>query len=204
MSQRNPMNERYTTEQKSGGSSRKSAASAKPKSSAAASVVQGVKTKKTKKDAPKKNNERRQQREKQYEAEKRYGDPPWKKFKIVKKIWIACLVVSVVMVALSFACSKLENVPEFAPTACLISAYVFIAITLYLDLGQIRRMKKKWVAIMSSSQTKEGRAEQKRIKAQERQAAKEAAKKEAEAKKNAKDKPQNPVVDKFKSFFGIK
>ena len=76
----------YKEFKKSGGVTRKSAASAKPKSAAAASVVKGTKTKKSKNTASGKRSNRRQQREKQYEAEKRYGDPPWKKFKIVKKM----------------------------------------------------------------------------------------------------------------------
>lgn len=199
MSQRNPMNERYTTDKKSVGHSRRSAASAKPKSSAAASVVQGVKTKKSKTQASSKSNSRRQQRERQYEAEKRFGDPPWKKFKIMKRLWIASLVISVLSVASSFAIGKIENISEWVPTGCLIMAYVFIVITLYLDLGQIRKMKKRWIELMSSSQTKEGRAEQKRIKAQERQAAKEAAQKKAEeANKPASDK--SSAFDKVKTF----
>lgn len=110
MSQRNPMNERYTTESKSGGVSRKSASSAKPKSNAAASVVIGTKKKKPAKGSKKapltKREQKRRERDKQYEAEKRYGDPPTKKFKICKRMWIGFLIASVVTVAMSFALSN--------------------------------------------------------------------------------------------------
>lgn len=116
MSQRNPMNERYTTEAKAGGHTRKSAASAKPKSSAAASVVMGSSKKKPAKNAknqPKSKRERkREERNKQYEAERRYGDPPTRAFKIAKRMWIGFLVASVVTVALSFVASRIEGLPE--------------------------------------------------------------------------------------------
>ena len=116
MSQRNPMNERYTTEAKAGGHTRKSAASAKPKSSAAASVVMGSSKKKPAKNAknqPKSKRERkREERNKQYEAERRYGDPPTRAFKIAKRMWIGFLVASVVIVALSFVASRIEGLPE--------------------------------------------------------------------------------------------
>lgn len=206
MSQRNPMNERYTTDTKAGGKSRKSAASAKPKSAAAGSVVQGVKSKKTKKAASDNRSKRKEQREKEYQAEQRYGDPPWKKFKIMKKLWIACLAGSIISVALAFGLGKVEDMPEWLNTACLISAYVFIAATLYIDLGQIRRMRKKWVAYMSSTQTKEGRAEQKRLKAEQREAEKKAAEeaaKKAEEDKSS-DKSNSTFIDKVKEFFTVK
>ena len=86
MSQRNPMNERYTTDKHSGGVSRKSASSAKPKSTAAASVVMGTKKKKSSKPKVDKRSQKREQRNKEYEIERKYGDPPGKKFKVLKKM----------------------------------------------------------------------------------------------------------------------
>lgn len=204
MSQRNPMNERYTTDAKSGGSSRKSAASAKPKSNAASSVVVGSKKKNTKSSGSGQKSTKRQERERQYQVEQKYGDPPWHKFKVVKRLWIASLVCSIICVAGSFGVNQVFEAPETVATVLIIMAYVFIVLTLYLDLGQIRKMRKKWVAMMSSSQTKEGRAEQKRIKAEARAAAKEAEMKKAQEEQESAEKSNMSFGDKLKSFFTTK
>lgn len=212
MSQRNPMNERYTTEAKAGGASRRSASSAKPKSSAAASVVMGTKKKKPakgKKAPLTKREQKRKERDKQYEAEKRYGDPPTKKFKICKRLWIGFLIASVVTVALSFALSgpaKEESglVPAWAPTAFLIAAYACIIVTLYLDLGQIRKMRKQYVSQMMASQTKESRAEQKRERRAQREAEKEAERKRLEDEKNREEKKAQAKAARANMSFGGK
>lgn len=204
------MNERYTTEAKAGGHTRKSAASAKPKANAAASVVMGTKKKKPSKSKPQlsKREKKREERNKQYEAERKYGDPPTRKFKILKRCWIGFLIASVVTVAMSFIASKIEGAPEWAPTGFLIAAYACIIITLYLDLGQIRKLRKQYVAQMTASQSKESRAEQKRQKAAERQAAKEAeAKRLEEEKLRAESKAARADMSfggKIKSFFSLK
>lgn len=203
------MNERYTTEAKAGGHTRKSAASAKPKSNAAASVVMGTKKKKSPKKPQKtKRDIKREQRNKQYEAEKKYGDPPTRKFKILKRCWIGFLIASVITVALSFVASKFEDAPSWVPTAFLIAAYACIIVTLYLDLGQIRKLRKQYVAQMTASQSKESRAEQKRQKAAERKAAKEAeAKRLEEEKLRAETKAARADMSlggKVKSFFSLK
>lgn len=207
MSQRNPMNERYTTDKHSGGVSRKSASSAKPKSTAAASVVMGTKKKKSSKPKVDKRSQKREQRNKEYEIERKYGDPPGKKFKVLKKMWIGFLIASVITVALSFAVSKIEGSPEWLPMAFLIAAYACIIVTLYLDLGQIRKMRKQYAARMLASQTKESRAEQKRQKAAQRQAAKEEALRREEEEKRRKDAKASSANMSFggkvKSFFKL-
>ena len=85
MSQRNPMNERYTVENKRGGNTRKSAASAKLKSKAGASVVKASPKKKKAAKGTDKRAQKREARTKAYEAERKYGDPPTKKFKMMKR-----------------------------------------------------------------------------------------------------------------------
>lgn len=208
MSQRNPMNERYTTESKSGGVSRKSASSAKPKSNAAASVVIGTKKKKPAKGSKKapltKREQKRRERDKQYEAEKRYGDPPTKKFKICKRMWIGFLIASVVTVAMSFVASKIENIPQWAPTGFLIAAYACIIVTLYLDLGQIRKMRKQYVAQMMASQTKESRAEQKRERRAQREAEKQAELQRIEDEKKREEKKAQAKATRANMSFGGK
>lgn len=207
MSQRNPMNERYTTDAKAGGSSRKSAASAKPKSSAASSVVMGSKKKKAPQTKNDKRAAKREQRNKEYEAERKYGDPPTKKFKIAKKLWIGSLIGSVLTVALSFATSKFEDAPEWLPMACLIAAYVFIIVTLYLDLGVIRKQRKQYAAHMAAIQTKENRAEEKKRKREARLAAKEEEKRREEEeikRKEAKaSRSEMSFSGKIKEFFKL-
>ena len=82
--------------------------------------------------------------------------------------------------------------------AFLIAAYACIIVTLYLDLGQIRKMRKRYAAQMSAAQTKESRAEQKKRKAAQRKAAKEAEEKrkeEEERKANENDNPQCGEID---------
>lgn len=203
MSQRNPMNERYTTELKSGGHSRKSASSAKPKSSAASSVVIGSKKKKGPKTKAEKREKKREERNRQYEAEQRYGDPPTKKFKIYKRLWIGFLIGSVVTVVMSFAITKFEGAPDWLPIGFLIAAYACIIITLYLDLGKIRRLRREYIAQMMSNQTKEGRAAEKKRKAEQRKEKK--IMEENKAKQNSSDitndKENMSFADKVKSFF---
>lgn len=208
MSQRNPMNERYTTEKKRAGNSRKSAASAKPKSTAAASVVQGTKKKKKAVSRTDKRAQKREARNKEFEAERKYGDPPGKKFKLMRKLWIGFLIASVVTVALSFVANKIEGAPDWLAMAFLIAAYVCIIATLYLDLGKIRRMRKEYAAKMAAAQTKESRAEQKRRKAAQRKAEKEAEEKRIEdEKKRAQEKSTRAGMSfagKVKSFLKVK
>lgn len=208
MSQRNPMNERYTTDKHSGGVSRKSASSAKLKSTAASSVVIGGKKKKASKPTVSKREKRREQRNKEYEAERKYGDPPGKKFKIFKRLWLGFLIASVVTVAFSFVVSRIEGAPEWLSMAFLIAAYVCIIVTLYLDLGKIRRMRKTYAAQMSAAQTKESRAEQKKQKAAARAAAKEEEKKRAEEEVKRREakaiRAEMSFSGKIKSFFKFK
>ena len=207
MSSRNPLNERYTTDLKKGGKSRKSAASAKPKSAAAASVVKASKKKKPVSKAEQRA-KKRDAKNKEFEAERAYGDPPTKKFKIMKRLWIASLVLAVIMVGLSFAASKIEGAPEWSGMFFLVAAYVFIIATLYIDLGQIRRMRKKYVAQMSSLQTKESRAMQKKKRAAQRKAEKEAEEKRIEDEKQREElrakRADMTFVEKVKSFLNFK
>lgn len=205
MSQRNPMNERYTQDRKGG--SRKSAASAKPKSAAASSVTTGVKKSKKSTGSAKANQraQRRAERDKQAAAERKYGDPPTKSFKRLRKIWIGFLVGAIFCVAMSFASSKLDFMPEWSAMVFLVGAYACIIITLYLDFSKIRKARREYAAKMESMQSKESRAAQKKQKAAERKAKKEEeAKRLEEEKKRAENREKMkkaPLKDKIKLFF---
>lgn len=200
MSSRNPMNERYTTDKKAGGKSRKSAASAKPKSKAASSVVKGGKKKTVSKVD--KRAKKREARDKEYQAERKYGDPPTKRFKRLKKIWIGFLVASIFMVAMSFFCSKMaDSLPSWSPMLFLGLAYVCIIITLYIDLGKIRKERKAYAAKMAAMQTKESRAAEKKRKAQEREAKKKAEEERQKKQQEGNNTSKIPILDKAKKIF---
>ena len=178
MSQRNPMNERYTTDKKVGGVSRKSASSAKPKAKVSSGVTTVKKTAKTPTRQERKS-KRRQTREQQYADERKYGDPKTKKFKIVRRLWVVFLILSVFCVVMSYVVTQVDVFPEGCSVWFLGGAYVCILVTLYLDLGQIRRMRREHIAQIKQLHTKESRAEQKaqaKLKREQRKQAEEQAK----------------------------
>ena len=96
MSQRNPMNDRYQTDEHRG-QTRKSAASAKPKTKAASSVRMQptVKTKQQKKA------EKRVQRAKQAEIDRQYYNPPTAEYKRLRKVWWGLLIGAIVLTYIS-------------------------------------------------------------------------------------------------------
>lgn len=201
MSSRNPMNERYTLDKK-GGKSRKSAASSRPKSKAASSVVKGSKKKTMTRQE--KRAKKKELRDKEYQAERKYGDPPTKRFKRLKRLWIGFLIGSIGMVCLSFAASKVDGAPQWLALMFLGLAYACIIVTLYLDLGKIRKERKAYAARMAASQAKEVRAAEKKRKA----ALREQAKKQAEDEKNKTDNSEkygvDIITDKIRNFHPFK
>ena len=92
MSQRNPMNERYTSEERTG-VTRKSAASAKPKSKAAASVTvkSAKKTPEQRKAAEKA--ARKEAAAKQREVERKYYKPDTPRYKRLRAIWWVVFII---------------------------------------------------------------------------------------------------------------
>lgn len=175
MSQRSPMNERYTTD-KPKGTTRKSASSAKPKREAAASVTVVAKTKtKAEKKA-----ERKKEEQKQRERDARYYNPRTPEYKRMRKYWVACVVVALACSIGSFL--LMSNAPAAVTTALLILAYAAIAAALYIDLVKIRRIRRNYAAQQADS-----KAETRAIKAEKAQrAAEAAAKQEKAAEKSAK------------------
>ena len=202
MSQRNPQNQRYINRDENFGKSRKSAASAKPKSGAGSSVR--TVSRKASKDASKSRSEKRaaskQERDRQWEAEQRYGDPPTKKFKIYKRIWLIGLILAVAFIAASFFVTKVfDELPQYVMYVLIGCSYACIIIVLYIDLAKIRRMRREYAARMNKMRGKELRAAQKA----ERAAAREAAKAEAE---KAESEPTEDMSfkGKLKKFFSRK
>ena len=101
MSQRNPMNERYTSEDRTG-VTRKSAASAKPKAKAAASVT----VKSAKKTPEQRKAEEKAARKaaaaKQREVERKYYKPDTPRYKRLRAIWWVLLIAAIGCTTLSF------------------------------------------------------------------------------------------------------
>ena len=123
MSQRNPMNERYTSEERTG-VTRKSAASAKPKSKAAASVTvkSAKKTPEQRKAAEKA--ARKEAAAKQREVERKYYKPDTPRYKRLRAIWWVMLIAAIGCTTLSFVGQG--ALPQWLSVTTLIAAYVFI------------------------------------------------------------------------------
>ena len=188
MSQRDPMNDRYTTDGPKG-QTRKSAASAKPKTKAASSVhVQAAEKTKEQKKAERKAREK-EERQKQRELDARYYNPPTPEYKRMRRIWWVCLIAAIVCTAVSFL--GRDMIPTSVSFAILILAYVFIIAAFYIDFSKIKKIRRAYQAEMEAlANTKEGRAaakaqakaeqeeaERKFTEAQAEKAEKEAAKK---------------------------
>ena len=89
MSQRNPMNERYQSEDHQG-KTRKSAASAKPKSKAAASVVVQTSSKTPQQKKADAKAARRKAQDEQRALDRKYYTPDTKEYKRLRRLWWAC------------------------------------------------------------------------------------------------------------------
>ena len=198
MSQRNPNNERYQQEKRTG-TTRKSASSAKPKTKAANSVVMGSNTKSKAQKEKESKDARKQARREQRELERKYYTPPTEKFKKLKRLWWVCLGAAVACTLISwFGRSVLPSQVCFV---VLLMAYAFIIGALYLDLGVMRKERRKYAAEKEAAKTKEGRAAAREEKRRAREAELKAAREAAANGETAKAEPE-PVAEK-KSRFGF-
>lgn len=210
MSQRNPMNERYTSEERSG-TTRKSAASAKPKTKAAASVV----IQPTEKSAQQKKADAKAARKKaeaeQRELDRKYYKPDTPEYKKLRRIWIVCLVGAVLATALSWFGRSIE--PGWISMVALFAAYALIIAAFYIDFSKIRKERRKYqdrMVALEEKQKKEARAAA-RIEQQKQQQKKGSGKNQnrnAKPKASAKDAAQeeaasdSPVEEARPGLFG--
>lgn len=163
MSQRNPMNDRYQTDEHRG-QTRKSAAAMKPKSKAAASVrVQPKEKTKQQKKA-----EKKVARQKQSDLDRKYYNPPTPQYKRLRKIWWALLIGAIAATALSWV--GRSWFPDAVSYVMLGAAYVCIIGALYVDFSKIRKVRRAYQEEMMSKKTKEMRAAEKQQKAAQRAA----------------------------------
>lgn len=175
MTQRNPMNDRYQSEEHHG-TTRRSAASAKPKSKAAASVrVQPKEKTKQQKRA-----EKKVARQKQSELDRKYYNPPTEEYKRLRKIWWVLLIGAIIMVALSWLARSV--LPEGASYVTLGLSYLLIIAALYVDLSKVRKVRRAYREKMEAGKSKEQRALEKQEKAAQRDMKKDAEEKYEETK----------------------
>lgn len=187
MSQRNPMNERYQSEEHQG-KTRKSAASAKPKSAAASSVYIKPKTK-SKAD---KKAARRAERQKQAELERKYANPPTEEYRRLRKIWWVLLIGAIICLALSFFLR--DSLGEIGFMIILALSYVFIIAALWLEFSKMKKVRRAYQEKMESKKTKAQRAQERREKAEAKAAKAEAEKKYEESKAAEADKKGKGVL----------
>lgn len=187
MSQRNPMNERYTTDEKKG-KTRKSAAKAKPKSRAASTVrVQSTQPTKREKKAKQK-----AERAKQQELDRKYYNPPTEEYKRWRKVWWALLIGGVVLIAVSWGIRFVLPSIETGSYVMLGLAYACVIGALILDFTKIRKTRRAYQEEMLAKKSKEERAAAKAQKAAER-----AAKEQAEESSEELPEKKNSIFAKL-------
>lgn len=186
MSTRNPMNDRYTTDEARTGTSRKSAASAKPKAKAAntVTVVDG-KNPKDKKAAAKQR--KRAEQEKQRQQEAKYYSPNTPRYKTLRRLWWIGLIGAIVATILSWIFQSRGYAT--ATVVTMVFAYVFIIAALIIDLGPTRKERKRYAEALNDKNSPEYAAYKETEKAQKE--LEKARKAEAKAAYDA-NKAQEP------------
>ena len=193
MTQRNPMNDRYTDENRAG-KTRKSSASAKPKAERAATVREPAPKTKEQKKKERKERERKEA-EKAQALNGRFEQTEG--YKTLRRIWWGCLIGAIVLTAVSFYLTNQEGMQSISMAAMVI-AYALIIAAFYIDLGKIRKERKIYNASIANSNTKEARREQKRMRAEQREMEKEAAEKFEAAKAEEEAKKSQGFFGRFR------
>lgn len=178
MTQRNPLNERYQSDQPKG-QTRKSAASAKPKAKAAASVhIQTTTKSKAQLKA-----EKKQRRARQAELDRKYYNPPTPEYKRLRRLWWILLVGAIVATAGSWILQGAGASGTPVSYVLLGLAYALIIAALYVEFGKIRKVRRKYQEEMEGRKSKEVRAAEKKAKAEALAQAKAGAEAPAEEPK---------------------
>lgn len=156
MSQRNPMNERYTSEERRG-TTKKSAASAKPKSKAAASVTVKSAKKTPEQRKAEEKAARKEAAAKQREVERKYYKPDTPRYKRLRIIWWVLLIAAIGCTTLSFVGQG--SLPQWLSVTTLILAYVFIISAFVLDFWKIKKERVAYQERMLALEEKNAKAE---------------------------------------------
>lgn len=168
MSQRNPMNDRYTSEGKKG-QTRKSAAKAKPKTRAAASVhVERKEKTKQEKKAIKK-----AARNKDVALDREAYNVPTDEYKKLRRIWFGILGLGVVLLAASLFVQF--QMPEMTTVSIvlIVLAYVAVIGAFIFDKVKINKLRDAYKEELRNTKSKEVRAQVKAEKAEQQAKAKE-------------------------------
>ncbi|MEG0072288.1 MAG: hypothetical protein RR362_03400 [Raoultibacter sp.] len=195
MTQRNPMNDRYQSDEIKG-QTRKSAASAKPKTRAASSVhVEELHPPKKKgffakaaAPAPAKSSGKTggSASNSGGRVKSEYYNPPTQEYKRMRRVWWVLLVGAIAMTAASWGIRTMMPSAETVSMVTLGLAYIMIIAALYVDFSKIRKIRRAYQNEMESKKTKASKAEAKKLaEAEEAAAAAKAA--EAAAKKGEKN-----------------
>lgn len=206
MTQRNPLNERYTSD-KQLGKTRKSAASAKPVTERASMVHDPApKTKKEKKAEQKERERRRAERRGVVSGPNgpNVYEVPTDEYKMWRRRWWIALIIGIAFAVPGFFFRQL-GWPEWSIFVSLGLSWTALIIALWIDLGKMRKIRKRYNSGVIDGNTKAARAQQKARAAELREQRKEA---EAAAKLAAEEAAANPqperkgvggFIDRFKN-----
>lgn len=164
MSQRNFQNARYQEETKPKGTTKKSASSFKPKTSAASSVYV-AKSAPAKKGKTENSKERdRLERKAEKRARQESYNPPTARYKQLRAYWWVALGVAIVCLLISWL--GRGHIPNGADIAFMVMSYMAIIAALYIDLGLIRKERKRWNEEKHAKKTKAQRKAEKEARIQ--------------------------------------
>ena len=201
MSQRNPMNDRYTREDL--GKTRKSAASAKPATKAAASVrIEGDRKKQPKQSGIKGWLQNKTEKSAQQKADEKRAnattssgmfEPDTPEYKKWRKTWWFVLILALIFTVLSFVIQGFIPAEQMQLSYTLLGmGYILLFVAIWIDIFKVRKLRKEFVKQMADSNSKATKRARKEMEA--REAAAQAA---AEAKREARR-------EKLPSFLGGK
>ena len=168
MTQRNPMNERYTDDERKG-HTRKSAASAKPKSSAASTVTLPSKTKTPKEKKMERRAREREAQQKDREMAVKYTKPDTPEYYKWKRLWWIGLGAAIFFVLSSWLLREIE--PQWISLIILGFAYVAIIFAFWVDVSKIKKITRKWQEEQIAKEKKANKGKSKKQIEAEREAA---------------------------------
>ena len=162
MTQRNFQHARYQDDTKPKGTTKKSASSFKPKTEAASTVYVAKKptTKKEKKAAAKEQD--RLERKAETRARQESYNPTSERYKKLRIYWWIALGAAIVCLLISWL--GRSALPEGVDIAFMIMSYVAIIAALYIDLGLIRRERKRWQEEQENRKSKAQRRHEKQAR----------------------------------------
>lgn len=140
MSQRNPMNERYSPNADRDGKTRKSASSAKPKRKAS----EGVRVKQTTKTKEQKRKEATARRKEDRTRVQSSGGPKTPEYKKWRKVWWTLMVITIVLTFFYMILASNASVNKIIPTTALVAAYGTLIAAVVIEFKCCRPIRKEF------------------------------------------------------------